>query len=135
VLWYGEEAVMLVYLLGAVGLLITIAVFVRSIWHIMYTYPHISEKKTWETLRLLTEPKQLEKMEFFVQETKMTHMLFPRNMNCKGSHSDLNVPRYNSVLLSGDVFFLEFLLQGVYKPGLLVSPEIGRPYVHPAPKM
>lgn len=114
-------------------MLVAVAIVVRGVWHIMYTYPHISEKPTWETYRLLTEAKAMEKLLFYVNETKMTHMLFPRNLDCKGSHSELNLPRYNSVLLSGDVFFLEHLLQqGRYQCGYLVSHNIERNMSFPA---
>ena len=124
---------MILIIVGCIAVLVAIGIVVRGVWHIMYNFPHISEKPTWETYQLLTEAKAMDKLLFYVNETKMTHMLFPRNLNCKGSHAALNLPRYNSVLLSADVFFLEHLLQqGRYHCGYLVSHVLESHMVFPA---
>lgn len=123
-------------MLGAfVALSFAVVMLIRSVWRLMHSYPHISEKSIKETYQLLTDAKMMDRLMFYVNETKMTHMLFPRNMSCKGSHAELNLTRYNSVILSGDIFFLEFLLKnGGYQSGFLVSHEIGHPYEYPGGK-
>ena len=123
---------MLLLLLGFVAGLGALAILISSLFRILYAYPHISEKSSRDTYRLLTGASIIDRLEFITYETKMTQMLFPRNLTCKGSNVQMNLYTWNTILLSGDISFLKHLLQGIYEPGLFVTPTSGHRLVYPA---
>lgn len=123
-----------IILLVTFGIVLVLAVR-YSVVRIIHYFPHISELSAQETVNILTETKGIERLRFYANESRMTYMLFPRNFTCKGSSTQLNLPRYNAMILSGEFEMLKFFLQEKFHCQLLVSFEPKRRIKYPTNRL